>query len=79
MATKQRINPIDTVEEMKDIEKFRLGLWITKLFSILVATVLVSIVAAFLYVTVKTGIFGNIGEITGVLKEIIKVIGVAVS
>ncbi len=65
------------VDKYKDVERFKLGIWIAKLFSIFAVTMLSSFIISYAYVSIKTqqlADLGAAGSLLGGFFEIIKVI-----
>lgn len=71
------ILPPHSVEDMKELERFRLGVWLTKTIVLTMVTMLVSMMVIYTYtayVTKSVPDMGVMGTIFGHLKEVFVII-----
>ena len=67
----------EQVEVYKDVERFKLGIWLAKTFSLFVLTMVAAFVSMYGYVAVTTQVLGDLaglGNLLGGFFEIIKVV-----
>lgn len=65
------------VEAYKDVERFKLGIWLAKTFSLFVLAMVAFFVSMYGYVAVTTQVLGDLaglGNLLGGFFEIIKVV-----
>lgn len=74
----QAINePADRVEAYKDVERFKLGIWLAKVFSLFVLAIVGFFVSMYGYVAVTTEVLGDLAGLGSILSgffEVIKVV-----
>lgn len=67
----------DKVEVYKDVERFKLGIWLAKVFSLFVLAVVGFFVSMYGYVAVTTEVLGDLAGLGSLLSgffEVIKVV-----
>lgn len=67
----------EQVEVYKEVERFKLGIWLAKTFSLFVLVVITAFVSMYGYVAVTTQVLGDLaglGNLLGGFFEIIKVV-----
>lgn len=67
----------EQVEVYKEVERFKLGIWLAKTFSLFVLAIVAAFVSMYGYVAVTTQVLGDLaglGNLLGGFFEIIKVV-----
>lgn len=67
----------EQVEVYKEVERFKLGIWLAKTFSLFVLAMVAAFVSMYGYVAVTTQVLGDLaglGSLLGGFFEIIKVV-----
>lgn len=67
------------VEVYKDVERFKLGIWLAKTFSLFVLAMVAAFVSMYGYVAVTTQVLGDLAGLGGLLGGFFEVIKVVVS
>ena len=66
-----------SVEDIKDIEKFRLGVWIAKTSVVLMGIIITLTMSVFLYLSISTGTMPDAGVVFTLfnhLKELVVIV-----
>lgn len=69
----------DKVEVYKDVERFKLGIWLAKTFSLFVLVIITFFVSMYGYVAVTTQVLGDLAGLSSLLGGFFEVIKVVVS
>ena len=69
----------EKVEVYKDVERFKLGIWLAKAFSLFVLVVTAAFVSMYGYVAVTTQALGDLSGLSSLLGGFFEVIKVVVS
>lgn len=69
----------DKVETYKEVERFKLGIWLAKTFSLFVLVVITAFVSMYGYVAITTQALGDLSGLSSLLGGFFEVIKVVVS
>lgn len=69
----------DKVEVYKDVERFKLGIWLAKTFSLFVLVIITFFVSMYGYVAVTTQVLGDLAGLSSLLGGFFEVIKVVIS
>ena len=69
----------EQVEVYKDVERFKLGIWLAKTFSLFVLVVVTAFVSMYGYVAVTTQALADLAGLSGLLGGFFEIIKVVVS
>lgn len=67
------------IDVYKDVEKFKLGIWIAKTFSVFVLFIVTSLVVSYLYISITTQQLADLSAASALLSGFFEVIKVIVS
>lgn len=67
------------VEVYKEVERFKLGIWLAKTFSLFVLVVVGTVITAYVYTLITTKGHADLAAISGVLSGFFEVIKVVIS
>lgn len=69
--------PYDKVEQYKDVERFKLGVWVVKLFTSFIILIVSVIILSYMYISIMTQTpadLNSVGSLLGGFFDIIKVV-----